>query len=63
MVGVLITFFTMLFTSSIMGPSWYPYVDGVNYTDIPMWVIATLGLLTAAIPCLALFLLGLKILV
>ena len=64
LVGVLITFFTMLFTSTMPGPAWwYPYANGVNYTETPLWIVAVFGLFAVAIPLFALFLLGLKILI
>ncbi|OIQ16200.1 MAG: hypothetical protein BM557_10025 [Flavobacterium sp. MedPE-SWcel] len=63
LVGVIIGFFTMLFTSSMENSSFYPYADGVNYTSLPIWVAGIFGLLAIGIPLFCLFLLGLKILV
>lgn len=62
LVGMIIVFFITLFTSSIPAPPWYPYADGFNYTDTPIWIMGILILLAVAIPLFALFLLGLKIL-
>ena len=52
----------MLTSSSLAGDAWYPYVNSMNYTDTPMWVIGIVGFLALAIPLFSLFLLGLKIL-
>lgn len=62
-IGVIILFFMMLFTTSVKGPFWFLYAEGLNYTDIPIWVAAVLMLLATAIPLFTLFILGLKILV
>ncbi|WP_159801195.1 PspC domain-containing protein [Flavobacterium sp. MK4S-17] len=61
--GLIIAFITSLFTLTTPGNIWFPYAEGINYTNVPLWVISLLGLLSVGIPLFALFLLGLKILV
>lgn len=63
LIGLIITFFVMLFTSTNDNAAWYPYMDGVNYSGTPIWTVAVLGLLAIGIPLFSLFMLGLKILV
>ncbi|AXG72778.1 PspC domain-containing protein [Flavobacterium arcticum] len=63
LVGLVIAFFTMLFTSSMQTSLFYPYADGVNYTDLPIWLAGLFGLLAVGIPLFCLLLLGLKILI
>ena len=59
---LLVALIALLTSSSIAGESWYPYVNSMNYTETPMWVIGIVGFFAIAIPLFALFLLGLKIL-
>jgi len=59
---LLVALIALLTSSSIAGESWYPYVNSMNYTETPMWVIGIAGFFAIAIPLFALFLLGLKIL-
>lgn len=61
--GVIIAFFVMLFSAANGQSGWYPYMDGINYSDTPVWIVALLGLFAIGIPLFALFMLGLKILV
>ena len=61
--GLIIFFFTVLFTSAIPGGPWHDIMNFANYTEVPLWVLALIGLLTIGIPFFFLFLLGLKILV
>jgi hypothetical protein len=42
---------------------WQQYVDAVNYTSIPLWIIGLLSFLAIGIPFFFLFILGLKLLV
>lgn len=62
LVGLLIFFFTILFTSSAKVTVLYPFIVSLNYTNIPIWVTSMLLFLAIAIPLFSLFLLGLKIL-
>ncbi|TRW23241.1 PspC domain-containing protein [Flavobacterium zepuense] len=59
---LLVGLIALLTSSSIAGESWYPYVNSMNYTETPMWVIGIAGFFAIAIPLFSLFLLGLKIL-
>lgn len=62
----LLGFFIALITfgsTSLFPMPWQPYVDAMNYTNLPLWVISVLGFLALAIPFFFLFLLGLKLLV
>lgn len=60
--GLIIAFFTMLFSSTMVEMPWYHYANMGNYTEVPLWIIALLGLFAIGIPFFFLFLLGLKIL-
>jgi phage shock protein PspC (stress-responsive transcriptional regulator) len=60
--GLIITFFGVLFSSSIVDNRLHHVANMVNYTDMPLWIIAMLGLFAIGIPFFFLFLLGLKIL-
>ncbi|MXN92369.1 PspC domain-containing protein [Flavobacterium sp. Sd200] len=61
--GLLITLILMLFSSTMVSPSWYPYVLSYNYTNVPMSILCLIGFFSIGIPLFVLFLLGLKILV
>lgn len=60
--GLVIALFTLGSTSLVDVP-WQNYIDAVNYTDMPLWVIGLLGFLAIGIPFFFLFILGLKLLV
>ncbi len=60
--GMIIALFTVGSTSIVDLP-WHHYADAVNYTDVPLWVIALLGFFAIGIPFFFLFILGLKLLV
>ncbi len=60
--GLIIAFFTMVFSSAMVEMPWYQYANMGNYTDTPLWLLGLLGLFTIGIPFFFLFLLGLKIL-
>lgn len=62
LVGLIIGFFTVGSTSIVDMPV-QNYIDALNYTDLPMWIIGLLGLFAIGIPFFFLFLLGLKLLV
>ncbi|MFT3795594.1 PspC domain-containing protein [Flavobacterium sp.] len=62
LIGLLISFFMLGSTSFIDMPV-HNYIDALNYTDLPMWIIGLLGLFAIGIPFFFLFLLGLKLLV
>lgn len=51
------------FSNTMPDQAWYPFMNVLNYTDTPLWIIATLGFFAIGIPVFFLFLLGLKILV
>lgn len=61
--GIVITFILIMFSSTLVAPSWYPYVHSYNYTNVPMWILCLIAFFAIAIPLFSLFLLGLKILV
>lgn len=61
-VGLLIGLFTFGTTSFIETP-WQRYIDAVNYTDIPLWVLGMLTFLAIGIPLFFFLILGLKLLV
>lgn len=60
--SLLIGLIALLTSSTIAGESWYPYVDSLNYTNTPVWLLGLIGFFAIAIPFFVLFLLGLKIL-
>lgn len=60
--GMLIGLLTVGSTSFVEVP-WQNYVDAVNYTNLPLWVITVLGFLAIGIPFFFLFILGLKLLI
>ena len=60
--GMLIGLFTVGSTSFVDLP-WQNYVNAVNYTNFPLWVITVLGFFAIGIPFFFLFILGLKLLV
>jgi phage shock protein PspC (stress-responsive transcriptional regulator) len=62
LVGLIIAFFTLGSTSVFEMPV-QNYIDAVNSTNLPMWIIGLIGLLAIGIPFFFLFLLGLKLLV
>jgi phage shock protein PspC (stress-responsive transcriptional regulator) len=62
--GAAVVFLIMfMFTSTLVHQSWYPYVDGWNLTDSPIWVLTLVSFFAVAIPLFAFFILGLRILV
>ncbi len=62
LVGLFIGLFT-LGSSSMVDVPWQSYVDAVNYTNYPLWLIGLLSFLAIGIPFFFLFILGLKLLV
>lgn len=62
LIGLVISFF-MLGSTSFVDMPVHNYIDALNYTDLPMWIIGLLGLFAIGIPFFFLFLLGLKLLV
>jgi len=60
--SMIVGLFTLGSTSLIDLP-WHNYVDAVNYTDIPLWIIALLFFFACGIPLFFLFILGMKLLV
>lgn len=62
LIGLLIGLFTLGSTSLVEVP-WQGYVDALNYTNYPLWIIGLLGFLAIGIPFFFLFILGLKLLV
>lgn len=62
LIGLIIGFFTVGSTSWVEMPM-QNYIDALNYTNLPMWIIGLLGLFAIGIPFFFLFLLGLKLLV
>lgn len=60
--GLVIFFFTMLFSSTMSETPWFGYASMVNYAEVPLWAIGLFAFLTIGIPCFFIFLLGLKIL-
>ena len=62
LVGLIIGLFTLGSTSLVEVP-WQNYVDAVNYTNLPLWIIGLLGFFAIGIPFFFLFILGLKLLV
>ncbi|MFL9843721.1 PspC domain-containing protein [Flavobacterium rhizosphaerae] len=61
--GLIVMLIILLFSSSIEGTLWYPYINSVNYTHLPIWTGALAAFFVLAIPCFTIFLAGLKILV
>jgi phage shock protein PspC (stress-responsive transcriptional regulator) len=62
--GAAVVFFIMLlFSSTLVTQSWYPYIEGWNFTDTPMWVLTLIMFFAIAIPLFALFISGLRILI
>jgi phage shock protein PspC (stress-responsive transcriptional regulator) len=62
LVSLMIGLFTLGSTSLIDVP-WQNYVDAVNYTNLPLWIIGLLSFFAIGIPFFFLFILGLKLLV
>jgi len=62
LVGLVIGFVTLGSTSIVDMPV-QNYIDALNYTNLPMWIIGLLGFFAIGIPFFFLFLLGLKLLV
>ncbi|HEX8562998.1 MAG TPA: PspC domain-containing protein [Flavobacterium sp.] len=62
LIFMLIGLFTLGSTSFVDVP-WQNYIDAVNYTNIPLWIIGLLSFCAIGIPLFFLFLLGLKLLV
>lgn len=62
LVGLVIGFVTLGSTSLVEMPV-QNYIDALNYTNLPMWIIGLLGFFAIGIPFFFLFLLGLKLLV
>ena len=63
---MLIAGFISLFTlgsSTFIDVPWHKYAEAVNYTNIPLWQVATLGFFALGIPTFFLLILGLKLLV
>ena len=63
MLGSMIIGLFTLGSTSLVDVPWQNYIDAVNYTDIPLWIIGILFFLAAGIPFFFLFILGLKLLV
>lgn len=42
---------------------WHNYIEAVNYTDFPLWIIALLSFIVIAVPLFFLLILGLKLLI
>lgn len=61
LIGMLVALFTLGSTSLVDVP-WQPYIDSVNYTSIPLWLVGVLFFLAIGIPFFFLFILGLKLL-
>ncbi len=62
LVAMLVALFT-LGSSSLVEVPWQSYLDAINYTDFPIWVIALLSFFAFGIPTFFLFILGLKLLI
>lgn len=60
--GLIIGLFTLGSTSIVDMPV-QNYIEALNYTDLPMWIIGLLGFFAIGIPFFFLFILGLKLLV
>ncbi len=61
LVGLLIGIFALGSTSLVDVP-WQPYIDAVNYTSMPLWLIGLMVFFAIGIPFFFLFILGLKLL-
>jgi phage shock protein PspC (stress-responsive transcriptional regulator) len=62
--GAAVVFLIMfLFTSTLVHQSWYPHVEGWNFTETPLWLLTVVTFFAFAIPMFAFFILGLRILV
>jgi len=62
--GAAVVFFIMfIFSSTLVPQSWFPYVEGWNFTETPMWLLTLIVFFATAIPLLSLFIAGLRILV
>ena len=62
LIGMLIALFTFG-SSSFIDVPWQDYVDAVNYTNLPLFVIALLSFFAIGIPFFMLLILGLKLIV
>ncbi len=62
LVSLLVGMFT-LGSTSIVDVPWQNYIDAVNYTDIPLWIVALLSFLAIGVPFFCLLILGLKLLI
>jgi len=60
---LVIALIAALFSSALAHAQWYPFFTTMNYTNVPLWLLAVIGFFALAIPFFVLFLLGLKILV
>lgn len=63
LIGIVITSIMMMFTAAIPNSPFFDFMNAFNYTDMPMWLLGMLILLSIGIPLFFFFLLGLKILV
>lgn len=63
MLGSLIIGLFTLGSTSLVEVPWQNYVDAVNYTNLPLWIIGLLSFFAIGIPFFFLFILGLKLLV
>ncbi|KOS04619.1 phage-shock protein [Flavobacterium akiainvivens] len=61
--GVVVLLIMFLFTSTLVHQSWYPHVEGWNFTETPLWLLTLVTFFAIAIPLFAFFILGLRILV
>lgn len=62
LIGALVALLT--FGSSSFGNlPWHNYMDAVNYTDFPLWIVALLSFVVVAIPLFFLLILGLKLII
>lgn len=63
MLGSLIIGLFTLGSTSFINVPWQNYIDAVNYTNLPLWIIGLLSFFAIGIPFFFLFILGLKLLV
>lgn len=63
LIGIVISSIMMIFTAAIPNSPFFDFMNAFNYTDMPMWLLGILILLSIGIPLFFFFLLGLKILV
>ncbi|UUC47175.1 PspC domain-containing protein [Flavobacterium cerinum] len=63
LIGIVISSIMMIFTAAIPNSPFFDFMNAFNYTDMPMWLLGILILLSVGIPLFFFFLLGLKILV